>query len=401
MTMATGKPTPLRSIRAKNYRSFVDVDVEFGPFSVLAGPNGSGKSNLLSVLQLVRDTARTDIPTAVDRHGGYEQLHRATGDAGPIELTIEAEVTENASPGAPDEYILPLDQDDAGIRRTEDFQYKRTAGRGRRLGFALEGVDAVKVQGSRSNKRSSLTLTDAASSGLGTFALINADWLGDGPSRFVSFLSSIRYLDPDVPAARRPSRFDQRRLAPGAANLSAALQQIHDAAPDAFRTRVRDLRLCLPGIDSIGFETRGGGAHVVVAELHENGLRRPIELADASFGTVRMLALLTALHDPDPPALTVIEEVDHGLHPYALDVLADRMREASGRTQIIAASHSPTLVNRLESEELILCDRDPETGESVIPVLTADRLAASQETSGRGLGELWYSGVLDGVPSVG
>ena len=69
MTMATGKPrTPLRSIRAKNYRSFVDV--EFGPFSVLAGPNGSGKSNLLSVLQLVRDTARTDIPTAVDRHGG-------------------------------------------------------------------------------------------------------------------------------------------------------------------------------------------------------------------------------------------------------------------------------------------------------------------------------------------
>lgn len=54
---------------------------------------------------------------------------------------------------------------------------------------------------------------------------------------------------------------------------------------------------------------------MVVAELHENGLRRPIELADASFGTVRMLALLTALHDPDPPALTVIEEVDHGLHP--------------------------------------------------------------------------------------
>ena len=47
------------------------------------------------------------------------------------------------------------------------------------------------------------------------------------------------------------------------------------------------------------------------------------------------------------------------------------MREASGRTQIIAASHSPTLVNRLESEELILCDRDPDTGESMIPVLTA------------------------------
>lgn len=200
--MSTGKPrTPLRSIQAKNYRSFVDVEVEFGSFSVLAGPNGSGKSNLLSVLQLVRDIARTDIPTAVDQHGGYEQLHRATGDAGPIELTIKAEVTENASSGAPDEYILTLDKDDAGIRRTEDFQYKRTAGRGRRLGFALEGVDAVKVQGNRSNKTSSLTLTDAASSGLGTFARINAHWLGEGPSRFVSFLSSIR-----LSGSRRPRR---------------------------------------------------------------------------------------------------------------------------------------------------------------------------------------------------
>ena len=151
---------------------------------------------------------------------------------------------------------------------------------------------------------------------------------------------------------------------------------------------------------------------MVVAELHENGLRRPIELADASFGTVRMLALLTALHDPDPPNLTVIEEVDHGLHPYALDVLVNRMREASGRTQIIAVSHSPTLVNRLESEELILCDRDPETGESVIPVPTAGQLAASRGTSGRGLGgalvlrsprrsaERWLGGALSFLSSV-
>ena len=71
------------------------------------------------------------------------------------------------------------------------------------------------------------------------------------------------------------------------------------------------------------------------------------------------------------------------------------MREASGRTRIIAASHSPTLVNRLEPEELILCDRDPGTGESVIPVLTADRLAIGV------WGDLCYSGVLDGMPSVG
>ena len=114
-----------------------------------------------------------------------------------------------------------------------------------------------------------------------------------------------------------------------------------------------------------------------------------------------MLALLAAFHDPTPPPLTVVEEVDHGLHPYALDVLVDRMRQASERTQVIVASHSPTLVNQLAADELILCDRDPATGESEIPVYTSSELTDAQEASGRRLGELWYAGILEGVPRHG
>ena len=391
--MHSNKLPILKSIHAKNYRSFADVDVEFGRFSVLVGPNGSGKSNLLSILRFIRDSARTDISTAVTAHGSFNRLHRSTDRTGGVELTIKAQITDFASTRAPDVYTLTLEQDGSELHRKEEFTYKRTRGRGRRLGFSVDGVDAVKVEGKTANRKSSLTLTDSSSSALGTFARINADWLGDGPSRFLNFLSSIRYLDPDVQAARQPSRAGYETLLPQAANLSTVLQRISEEDPDAFETLTQDLQECLPGLEAIEFTSRGGDVLSVVTQS--------IELADASFGTVRMLALLAAFHDPTPPPLTVVEEVDHGLHPYALDVLVDRMRQASGRTQVIAASHSPTLVNQLTAKELILCDRDPATGESEIPVYSSSELTTAQEASGRPLGELWYSGVLEGVPQHG
>ena len=159
--MHSNKLPILKSIHAKNYRSFADVDVEFGRFSVLVGPNGSGKSNLLSILRFIRDSARTDISTAVTAHGSFNRLHRSTDRTGGVELTIKAQITDFASTRAPDVYTLTLEQDGSELHRKEEFAYKRTRGRGRRLGFSVDGVDAVKVEGKTANRKSSLTLTDS------------------------------------------------------------------------------------------------------------------------------------------------------------------------------------------------------------------------------------------------
>lgn len=102
------------------------------------------------------------------------------------------------------------------------------------------------------------------------------------------------------------------------------------------------------------------------------------------------------LYDPQPPALTCVEEIDHGLHPQALELIVERMREASARTQFIVATHSPALVDRLEPHEFIVCDRD-EDGASIIPALTtAEIQTIVAETGDQPLGELWFSGVLGG-----
>lgn len=226
--------------------------------------------------------------------------------------------------------------------------------------------------------------------------------MGEGPLEFFTFLSTIRYLDPDVPLARHASRVGRSALADDAGNLATALLTLQRTSPEDLDALQSDMRRCLPGLSRIVLDERGGATSAVVAQLEEHGLVRPIDLADASFGTVRLLALLVALHEPNPPQLTIIEEVDHGLHPYALDVLVDRMRAASERTQIIAATHSPTLVNRLTADELIICDRDPETGESIIPALDRSALDDLLERAAANHwrpGEVWFSGVLGGDPA--
>ena len=85
------------------------------------------------------------------------------------------------------------------------------------------------------------------------------------------------------------------------------------------------------------------------------------------------------------------------VHPYALDRIVERLCEASTRTQILSATHSPALVNRLEPDELIVCKRDPETSASRIPAIVPAQVRKIYREDELRLGELWFSGALGGV----
>jgi predicted ATPase len=386
---------PITRICARNFRSLKNVDVQLAPLNVLIGPNGSGKTNLLNVLRFLATTVRFDLSAALDDWGGFDHIHRQADDTGPVGITIEGHVTPYSSANAPDSYTLTLTRRGRSLSRTEEFTFKRRGGQGRRI--TVSGEDVTIIEGDK--ELLSRRLASTQTTGLATLPKFSDREGGLGIRSFTALLSSLRVIEPDVKAARLPARPFDAPLAADASNLADALVRLHLQDPDAFDLLKHDLGRCLPGLRDILLVPVGGSARSVSVQLVENGLNRPIELADASFGTVRLLALLTALHEPDPPLFTAIEEVDHGLHPYALDILVDRMRAASKRTQILAATHSPTLVNRLRPEEIIICDRNPKTGESLIPVTTSDQIRASIQESDFRPGELWFSGALNGVPA--
>ena len=79
-----------------------------------------------------------------------------------------------------------------------------------------------------------------------------------------------------------------------------------------------------------------------------------------SDGTLKFLALLAALFHPKAPPLMCIEEPELGLHPDALQFVAEVLLEASETMQLIVTTHSDALVDALTDhpESVLVCERD-------------------------------------------
>lgn len=391
----------LIELEVENFRSLRRVKLPLGPLNVLVGANGAGKTNILEVFRFLADVIRTDLQPALDLRGGFDEIAFWGGDKPPtsIRINLKANWTKYSSPNAPDEYSLQIEKRSGKpLSRLEKFQFKRTQGRGRRITISGQKVSVVQIGKDRAESPEHSIGIQRLSSGLSTLPRLADNEGGTEVAIVARRLASFRVFDVNVRSARLPSRFPRGTvtLDDDAANMAAFLLMLRSQYDGAFQSLVDDAVEVLPQLTGIDFEFPSGPSHEVIVVLHERGLRRPTQLADASYGTIRLLGLLSLLHDPNPPALTCIEEIDHGLHPQALELLVQRLREASRRTQFLIATHSPALADRLHPEELVVCERRDD-GSSAIPAISHEQIrdivAASEDMP---LGELWFSGALGG-----
>ena len=124
------------------------------------------------------------------------------------------------------------------------------------------------------------------------------------------------------------------------------------------------------------------------------GVEDIFDASDLSDGTLRFISLTTLLLQPYLPTIVLLDEPELGLHPYALQLLAGRMRTVSTKTQIIASTQSVTLANQFDWEDLIVVDRVEEA--SRFRRLQEDELVGWMEEYS--LGELWEKNILEGTP---
>ncbi|MGW0506103.1 AAA family ATPase [Micromonospora sp. NPDC003241] len=405
--MAVRRPPYLLRLKVVNYRSLRDVEVHLRALNVLVGPNGAGKSNFLDVIAFLGDATRDDLAPALDRRAGFDRVvfRAAKGSRQAISIEVEAAVTKNSSLKATDTYTLEFSSDKLRpgrgekeryyLRRAESFAFKRTAGPGRRITVKGGLITFHKPEGGEDTA----SLREG-SLGLSTLPKLSPEEGGEQVEALANLFASFRVFDVDVAAARRPSpERASERLHNDASNLAAFLSFLAERHTDRFDALQRDARAFIPGLERLEFTAIGGAGEGTVLTLVERGLLGATTLQEASYGSIRALALLALLYDPSPPRLTCIEEIDHGLHPHILDRLVELLREASGRTQFLIATHSPALVNRLTPHELIVCERNDDAA-SKIPAIDPETVKAmEQELNGElGLGELWFSGALGGCP---
>ena len=157
----------------------------------------------------------------------------------------------------------------------------------------------------------------------------------------------------------------------------------------------------VPRLESLEAEPLKDGR--LLLQFKDAPFDEPILARFASDGTLRMLAYLTLLYDPEPPQLIGIEEPENQLHPRLLHGLAEECNQAAARSQLMITTHSPFFVNALRPEQVWVLYRD-EQGYARAQ-RTADHPGVTEFIEeGAQLGYLWmegYFGVGDPLTNLG
>lgn len=166
---------------------------------------------------------------------------------------------------------------------------------------------------------------------------------------------------------------------------------------DLFNLIEKRLGSYIPEIEKISFIPGQQKKQLQVREKH---IQQPVPVSQLSEGTKLVLMILTILHQPNPPSLICIEDIDYGLHPRLFQQLIELcfdIAHGENGTQIIATTHNPYIVDLFKDHEDAVVMVEKKDGYTHFSTLAErmEQLGDMGEDGENPLGELWFSGVLN------
>jgi len=376
-------------LRVKNYRALRDLELKnVTPLTVFLGPNGSGKSTVFDVFAFLSECFSSGLRKAWDRRGRFKEL-RTRGADGPI--VIELKYREQPESRLIT-YHLAIDEGLKGPFVAEEWlQWSRGPGQGRPFRFLdfREGAGRV-VTGDMPDDQD-----DRIDEKLDSPEIIAVNTLGQfarNPrvSALRRFITGwyLSYLSADNTRGV-PEAGPQERLSITGDNLPNVIQYLKEQYPETLQRVLSTLSHRVPQLQNVEAEMMQDGR--LLLQIKDAPFVQPILARFASDGTLKLLAYLTVLYDPNPPQLIGIEEPENQLHPRLLPELAEECRSAATRTQLMITTHSPFFVNGLRSKEVWVLYRDEYGYTQAQSVVTMRGIAEFVE-HGAQLGQLWMEG---------
>lgn len=390
----------IENLRVQNYRALHDLEFKnLTPLTVFLGPNGSGKSTLFDVFAFLSECFTVGLRKAWDKRNRFREL-RTRDATGPIVIELKYREKKN-SPLIT--YHLSIEEGKRGPYVAEEWLQWKRGSRGRPFRFLdfKEGSGRV-ISGempAEEDARIEETLDSPEILAVSTLGQLARNPRVSALRRFITnwYLS---YLTADS-ARGVPESGPQERLSATGDNLPNVIQYLKEQHPRKLDDILTILARRVPRLEKVEAELLSDGR--LLLRIKDAPFTEPILSKFASDGTLKMLAYLTVLYDPDPPQLVGIEEPENHLHPRLLPELAEECRQATAATQLLVTTHSPFFINGLRPEEVWVLYRN-EQGYTQA-VRTAD-LPGIPEFMQEGalLGHLWmegYFGVGDPLSAQG
>lgn len=371
------------------FRRLFDIELDLRSFSVIIGANGSGKTSFLDVFSLLAASARGELNTKIGELSGLSAL-MTYDKAESLSIGLKMPVSGHE----PLEYSLDLQpQGTTYLVNREILSQQRIQGRPPFKHIDSDGQD-IKYFETKQNRWVRPTWQH---NHLET-SLSQVPKMFEEPETFRRSLASSTFyhvLNVDSRSAVRLPQPMRPAPLPGkdGEDLVPCLYYLRETDHNRFDAIEDTLKAAFPDFERLDFPPIAAGT--IAMSWKDRNFRHPIYTHQLSEGTLRFLWLLALLQSPSLTAVTLIDEPEVSLHPELLSILADVMREASSRTQLIVATHSDRLVRFLNPNETLVVDVK-EDGQAKLT--WADSLDLEQWLKDYSLDQVWRMGRMGGRP---
>ncbi|MBF0133439.1 MAG: AAA family ATPase [Magnetococcales bacterium] len=373
----------IKKLSISGCKSIRDLkEFELRDLNIIIGANGTGKSNLVQVFQLLVAMTRKNLQKFILENGGADNfLHNGLKNTPAIRIELEFASHSDYAQG-PNFYrfeLTPTVEETFLVR--EERKHGTTSWR---------SYGPPSPESRLHDERDEKSVTGGGRwNGVGHF-------IYESISRWIVY----HFHDTSATAPMRRSEIveDNQVLRHNGGNIAPFLLRLKNdpSLRSYYQEIVHATRLVIPFFDDFRLDVlMFGDAEKVKLSWQQKGSDFPMQPYHLSDGSIRFICLATALLQPFPPSAIVIDEPELGLHPEAIAILAELIRAAAKRTQILVATQSPSLLNEFTIEDIIVVNRHD--GQSTFARLNhADYNEWLEEYS---VGELWTKNVIDGGTS--
>lgn len=370
----------IKELKFVNWKSFEDAHLWIDPLTFVIGTNSTGKSNIIDALAFLSYAAQgkrlSDFGDKEIR-GGIDGLIRRGQQTSTLSITL---------PIGKDEYTYDISVEQNGkelLVCDEKLVFRSSSGRETTL-YLTDSASGTGTQivarfpkdrpGPRKgiNVRRDISILSQIQ---GLTVLKN---IKEGASSVISVLTSIFILDPKPEQMRSYTPLSDT-IASDGSNIAGVIAGLPTNKKQEFEKSLTNYVRRLPERDlkSIWAQTVGlfnSDAMLYCSEEWVDGTIMDFDARSMSDGTLRFIAIVSALLTIPEGSTLIIEEVDNGLHPSRAGELVSALKEIGHNREldIVCTTHDPVLIDALGPEMLpfISCvTRSLQTGASQIQLL--------------------------------
>lgn len=371
--MSENKSSHLEHISIKGFKSIKSLDLTMNPINILIGANGAGKSNFISLFTFLKNLSEGKLQTYVEKNGAANAFFHFGTKTTP-EIEIDIKVGYNG-------YHVRFEHgvdDDTLVFAREYCTFSAS-----QKHFTVKGL--------------------RGESGLLPGAEAKSEYVKGYTKAYLDECRVYHFHDTsDTAGFKQASDLDASDyLYPNANNIAAFLYRLKTSSDKEFTKSYKDIvdaiKTVTPFFHDFYLQPRGNeGQEKVLLKWSHRDHDEPFSANQLSDGTARFMCMATLFLQPVMlrPKSIVLDEPELGLHPAALEVLAELVKSASKQNQVICSTQSVTFANQFEVQEFIVVDQND--GASTFKRLDEDRL--QDWLDDYSMGDIWTKNLIGGRP---